>query len=510
MLKFALIILDGFGWRAEEEGNAIRLAPTPTLDRLLTEYPMTILETSGKAVGLPDGVMGNSEVGHMNIGAGRVVRQDLVRINEEVDSGRFHQQALLREQMQQVAARNGVYHVMGLCSDAGVHSHLDHLRAILETAQREGLTRVHFHAFMDGRDTSPHAGRNYLAQVQEWMNELGFGTIATVVGRYYAMDRDKRWDRTEKAYRMLVHGEGDLFDTAVEAIAASYRQDVTDEFVTPKIIGDGGRIRSGDALLAMNFRADRMRQIVKAFIGSEFAEFPIEKLELNVRSMTQYDESFTIPVMFTPENLSNIFPEVLSKAGFRQLRLAETEKYAHVTYFFNGGEEKAFSGEARILVPSPKVATYDLKPSMSAVEVADKAVEAIESGDFEALILNFANPDMVGHTGILEAAIAAVETIDRCMARILPALEAQDATLFLTSDHGNIETMIDPDTKEPYTAHTNLPVPFVMAVPDGRLSLEKSGILADIAPTILAYLGLEVPEEMTGTNRLIGVPAYAA
>ena len=510
MLKFALVIMDGFGLRSEPEGNAPLLANTPSLDQLLNEYPMIPLETSGTAVGLPDGVMGNSEVGHMNIGAGRIVRQDLVRINDSVQSGAFHQQPLLLEQMRRLAAGGGTFHVMGLCSDAGVHSHLDHLRAILETARSEGLSRFMYHAFMDGRDTSPLAGRGYLEQVQGWMDELGTGAIATVVGRYYAMDRDKRWDRNEKAYRMLVHGEGEAYPTAVEAMEASYAADVGDEFVTPKIIGGGGRICSGDALLAMNFRSDRMRQIIGAFIEPGFAEFPVEDLDLDVRSMTSYDDTFNIPVLFAPEYLVNIFPEVLSRAGYRQLRLAETEKYAHVTYFFNGGDEKTFPGEERILIPSPKVATYDLQPSMSAEEVTDRAVQAVQSGEFEALILNYANPDMVGHTGKLDAAIEAIETIDRCMGRLLEAVQGQGAAMFLTSDHGNIETMIDLETGQPHTAHTTLPTPFVVVAPENNIRLEGTGKLADIAPTILTYLGLEIPPEMTGISRLVRATSFAA
>ncbi len=510
MLKFALVIMDGFGLRSEPEGNAPLLANTPSLDQLLNEYPMIPLETSGTAVGLPDGVMGNSEVGHMNIGAGRIVRQDLVRINDSVQSGAFHQHPLLLEQMRRLAAGGGTFHVMGLCSDAGVHSHLDHLRAILETARSEGLSRVMYQAFMDGRDTSPLAGRGYLEQVQGWMDELGTGAIATVVGRYYAMDRDKRWDRNEKAYRMLVHGEGEAYPTAVEAMDASYAADVGDEFVTPKIIGGGGRICSGDALLAMNFRSDRMRQIIGAFIEPGFAEFPVEDLDLDVRSMTSYDDTFNIPVLFTPEYLVNLFPEVLSRAGYRQLRLAETEKYAHVTYFFNGGDEKTFPGEERILIPSPKVATYDLQPSMSAEEVTDRAVQAVQSGEFEALILNYANPDMVGHTGKLDAAIEAIETIDRCMGRLLEAVQGQGAAMFLTSDHGNIETMIDLETGQPHTAHTTLPTPFVVVAPENNIRLEGTGKLADIAPTILTYLGLEIPPEMTGISRLVRATSFAA
>jgi len=503
MLKFVLLILDGFGLREEAEGNAALLAPTPNLDHLFSKYPMIPLKTSGRAVGLPDGVMGNSEVGHMNIGAGRIVKQNLVRINDEIQSGAFRKRAGLIEQLRGVAQRGGAFHVMGLCSDGGVHSHMNHLRSILELAGREGVREVYYHAFMDGRDTSPKAGQGYLRQIQQWMEELGVGKIATVVGRYYAMDRDNRWDRNEKAYRMLVHGEGEPYATAVEAIEASYAQNIGDEFVLPKIIGDGARIKGGDALLAMNFRADRMRQLIKAFHETDFSEFPVESLDIDLRTMTQYDENFTIPTLFPPENLTHTFPEILSRAGYRQLRLAETEKYAHVTYFFNGGVEDTFAGEDRLLVPSPKVATYDLQPSMSVVEVADKAVAAIKSGQYDCLICNLANPDMVGHTGILKAGMEAMEVVDRSVGRIWEAAAEQGGALFLTADHGNIEMMIDPATGEPHTAHTTLDVPFLLAAPVDGVYLEGIGKLADIAPTILTYLELEIPREMTGENHLV-------
>jgi 2,3-bisphosphoglycerate-independent phosphoglycerate mutase len=503
VFRVALVILDGFGLRGEREGNAFALADTPVLDQLMAESPMISLVTSGELVGLPEGVMGNSEVGHLNIGAGRVVRQDLVRINEAVQSGTFHKHPVLREQIRKVKSDpESTFHVIGLCSDDGVHSHLDHLKAILDTARDEGLSRILFHAVMDGRDTSPSSGKRYLVGVQKWLDEMGCGAIATVVGRYYLMDRDKRWDRNEKAYRMLVHGEGEAFPTVADAIDASYAQKTGDEFVTPKIIGEGGAVRSGDSILMMNFRADRMRQIVRSFIEPDFTEFPVEALDVDVRTMTMYDETFGIPVLFPPEVMTNLFPEVLAQAGYRQLRLAETEKYAHVTYFFNGGEEQTFPGEERMLVSSPRVATYDLKPSMSAVEVTDKAVEAIESGKVDVLICNYANPDMVGHTGIMEAATEAMETIDVCIGRLREAVEGQGGALFLTSDHGNIETMLDTDGS-PHTAHTTRQVPLVMIVPDDNMSLEGDGKLADIAPTILTYLGIEIPSEMTGVNHLI-------
>ncbi len=509
MLKFILVILDGFGLRDESEGNAARLAHTPTLDRLLHDYPMIALETSGKAVGLPDGVMGNSEVGHMNMGAGRIVRQDLVRIDNEIEAGRFHQHPQLLEQMRQVSGRGGAYHIMGLCSQGGVHSQLTHLKALLELAKAESVTRLYYHAFMDGRDTSPRAGQGYLKQVADWMKALGVGAIATVIGRYFAMDRDHRWDRTEKAYRMLVQGTGRDYPTAEAAIQASYAEDIGDEFVQPAVIGEDGRIAPGDAVLAMNFRADRMRQIIRALTEPDFTEFPVEPLDVDLRSMTRYDESFSFPALFPPESLTNTFPEVLSRAGYRQLRLAETEKYAHVTYFFNGGDEQNFPGEDRILIPSPRVATYDLKPSMSVEELGDRAVAAIEDGAYEGIILNIANPDMVGHTGKLDAAIAAMEHVDREVGRILAATQAQGAALFLTADHGNVEMMIDPETGQPHTAHTTLKVPLVMAVPGDNARLEGTGKLADIAPTILTYLDMDIPPEMTGINRLVHKPEHA-
>lgn len=509
MLKFILVILDGFGLRDESEGNAPRLAHTPILDRLLHDYPMIPLEASGKAVGLPGGVMGNSEVGHMNMGAGRIVRQDLVLIDEEIEAGRFHQHPQLLEQMRQVAGQDGTYHIMGLCSAGGVHSQLTHLRAILELAKAEKLTRVYFHAFMDGRDTSPRAGQGYLRQVTDWMEALGVGVVATVVGRYFAMDRDQRWDRTEKAYRMLVHGTGQDYPTADAAIQASYDKGIGDEFMEPAIIGAGGRFTSGDALLAMNFRADRMRQIIRALTEPDFTEFPVEPLDVDLRSMTRYADFFSFPTLYSPENFTNIFPEVLSRAGYRQLRLAETEKYAHVTYFFNVGNEQKFPGEDRILVPSPRVATYDLEPSMSIEELGDRAVGAIEGGDYEGIILNIANPDMVGHTGKLDAAISAMEHVDREVGRILAATQAQGAALFLTADHGNVEMMIDPETGHPHTAHTTRQVPLVMVVPGNNARLEGVGKLADIAPTILTYLDMDIPPEMTGINRLVQKPEHA-
>ncbi len=510
MLKFVLVILDGYGLRAEREGNATILARTPALARLLGEFPMIELQTSGGAVGLPEGVMGNSEVGHMNMGAGRIVRQDLVRINEAMASGEFQHNPVLLEQLAAVQERGGAFHVLGLCSDAGVHSHLEHFKVILETARTAGMERLFYHALMDGRDTSPSAGAGYLERVEGWLAETGVGRIASVVGRYYAMDRDQRWERIERAWRMLTIGDGERFGSAAEAIQASYSAGVTDEFVTPKVIDPKGIIAEGDALLTMNFRADRMRQLAAVFTDPDFNEFSRQRLQVDLRSMTQYADNFSFPVLFEPEQIANILPEVLSRAGYSQLRLAETEKYAHVTYFFNGGEEKRFPGEDRQLIPSPRVATYDLQPEMNAEKVCAVALEAIEGGRYDCLIMNFANPDMVGHTGDLPAAITALETVDGCVGRIMAATKAQGAALFLTADHGNVEQMIDPDSGRPHTAHTTLNVPLVLVSPDGSAGLAGSGKLADIAPTILAYLGLEIPAEMTGTNRLVRIAAHVA
>ena len=510
MLKFVLLILDGYGLRAEREGNATILARTPALDRLLGDSPMIELQASGEAVGLPEGVMGNSEVGHMNMGAGRIVRQDLVRINAAIASGEFQQNPALLEQLAAVRQRGGAFHVLGLCSDAGVHSHLDHLKVILETARASGVERVYYHALLDGRDTAPSAGAGYLERVEGWLAEIGVGRIASVVGRYYAMDRDRHWERIERAWRMFTLGEGERFGSAAEAIQASYAAGVTDEFVTPKVIDPAGTIAKGDALLTMNFRADRMRQLTAVFTDPDFNEFPRQRLQVDLRSMTQYDENFDFPVLFEPEKFANILPEVLSRAGYRQLRLAETEKYAHVTYFFNCGREQRFPGEDRRLMPSPRVATYDLQPEMSAEQVCTAALEAIEGGRYDCLIMNFANPDMVGHTGDLTAAVSALETVDDCVGRILAAVKKEGAALFLTADHGNAELMIDPDSGQPHTAHTTLNVPLVLVAPEGGVGLAGAGVLADIAPTILAYLGLEVPAEMTGTSRLVRIAAHVA
>lgn len=505
MLKFILVILDGFGLREEREGNAHLLARTPHLDQLLNNSPMIRLQTSGLAVGLPEGVMGNSEVGHMNMGAGRVVLQNLVRINAAIADGSFIQKPQLLALLEGVKERKGTLHLLGLCSPGGVHSDTNHLRAVLGMAHEAGVMDVAYHAMMDGRDTSPRAGVGYLEEVDRWMQEIGIGQVASVIGRYYAMDRDHRWDRIEKAYRLYLHGEGAQWDEPGDPLRAAYRDGIGDEFIEPAVIGTGQPFQSGDALLALNFRADRMRQIIRALTDDGFRDFPVERIDLDVCTMTSYEAKFDLPVLFPAKFLDNLFPEILARHGYRQLRIAETEKYAHVTYFFNGGREEPFEGEDRILVPSPKVATYDLQPAMSAMEVTGKAVAAMQGGEYAALIMNLANPDMVGHTGKLDRGIEAMETVDDCLGQLLEEAGKQGAALFLTADHGNIEMMIDPDSGDPHTAHTTLDVPFVMVAPENGNNLEGTGSLSDIAPTILDYLGLDIPAEMDGQSRLTAV-----
>ncbi len=502
-MKFILIILDGFGLREDERGNAYALGNTPNLDNLLENKPMSVVETSGGHVGLPDGIMGNSEVGHTNIGAGRIVKQDLVRINDDINNDQLENNSNLRFTFDHVTKNNSTLHLMGLLSDGGVHSHIDHFKYILNAAKNYGVKNIAIHPFSDGRDTSPTSGKSYLIDLHTYVNELGCGRIATVCGRYYAMDRDNRWDRVEKAYKMLIQSEGEHFDNMENFLDSMYTNDETDEFITPKIIGESVSIKDGDAVLTMNFRADRMRQMSRAFTEDGFNEFPTQNIKIHYVSITQYQESFHFPVLYSPIKLYKIFPEILANEGFTQLRIAETEKYAHVTYFFNGGEESLFDGEDRILIPSPKVATYDLQPEMNARKVTDAVLSAIENEKFDAIIMNYANPDMVGHTGLLDAAIKAIETIDQCVGEVVNAVKEKNGAVFLTADHGNLEMMIDPVTGQPHTAHTTLPVPFVLDCNDAEYTLKSDGKLADIAPTILAYLKIPQPTEMTGNNLLI-------
>ncbi len=502
-----LVVLDGWGIRKEREANAIAVAGTPNVDALVREFPSTALETSGLSVGLPEGQMGNSEVGHTNLGAGRIVYQDLVRINRAVEDGSFFSNDALLMAVRRAREAGGALHLMGLVSDGGVHSHLEHLAACLELARREGLAKVFVHAFMDGRDTPPRSGLGYMADLEKRLRATGHGKVATVCGRYYAMDRDKRWDRVALAWEALVHGEGHKASSGVAAMEASYARGDGDEFVKPTVIvnGDGkpvGPVRDGDAILFFNFRADRAREITRAFTDPGFKDFD-RKAKPGLSAyvcMTEYDRTFGLPVAFPAQDLTEIFPELVARAGLAQLRCAETEKYAHVTFFFNGGRETVFPKEDRILVPSPRdVKTYDQKPEMSAREVTDKLVEALGTGKYGFVLVNFANPDMVGHTGILDAAVKAVKVVDECLGRLWKAARAQGMAMLVTADHGNCEMMTDPVTGEPHTAHTLNPVPFILADPDFKgAKLRAKGVLADVAPTILQVMGLPQPKEMKG------------
>jgi 2,3-bisphosphoglycerate-independent phosphoglycerate mutase len=507
-----LTVLDGWGYRPESQANAIALARKPNYDRLLKEFPHTLIHTSGPFVGLPEGQMGNSEVGHMNMGAGRVVQMDITRIDQLIATGDFYGHPLLLEAMQR--GRERQLHLLGLASDGGVHSQLQHLFALLRMAKEQKVSRVWLHCFTDGRDTPPTSGIDYVRQLQQKMREYGLGQIASVSGRYYAMDRDNRWERVEKAYRAMVHGDSPAkFSDATDAIRASYEKQVTDEFIVPVVMvseaepGQAARprglIRDDDAVIFFNYRADRARQMTRALVEPGFAEIidPERPKNLFYAAMTQYDKAWPwLRYVLPPEKLENILAAVFAGLGLKNLRVAETEKYAHVTYFFNGGVEKPFAGEERILVPSPKVPTYDLKPEMSAAGVADAVIHAIEKGDFDAVIMNFANADMVGHSGKLEATIQACETVDHALGRIYQSLQPRGGAWVITADHGNAEMMVDPSTGGPHTYHTTNPVPLILASEDSRSELEPGGSLRDIAPTLLGLLGLDEPGEMTGRD----------
>ena len=502
----ALIILDGWGYREEAEGNAVALADTPFFDGLWAEFPRTLLHASEERVGLPAGQMGNSEVGHLNLGAGRVVYQDLVRISKAIRTGEFFRNPVLRQAMDAARDRGKALHLAGLLSDGGVHSLHTHLYALLRMAKERGVPRVFVHALFDGRDTPPDSGIGHLRALLSEAREIGTGEVATVIGRYYAMDRDNRWDRVERAYRAMVRGEGKPFPDPVAAVAASYADGKTDEFIEPAVIvRDGapvGRISPGDSLVFFNFRADRAREITRALTQEPFDRFPrTERLDLSYACMTAYDETFGLPVAFPPQTLDNILARALADAGRKNLRIAETEKYAHVTYFFNGGEETVYPGETRVLVPSPSVPTYDLMPEMSAYEVTERAVAEVGSGKHDLMILNFANGDMVGHTGVLPAAIQAIAAVDRCLQRVVEKVWEAGGVALVTADHGNAEQMIDPRTGGPHTAHTTNRVPLVFADPGARgARLREDRALEDIAPTILNLLAIPVPAEMTGTD----------
>ena len=503
-VPLVLMVLDGWGHREETDYNAVACGRTPVLDRLSAEYPSTLIGTSGLDVGLPPGQMGNSEVGHQNLGAGRIVYQDLTRISRAVEDGSFFQNPALTMAVERAREAGGALHLLGLVSDGGVHSHLDHLEALLELARRRGLQRVWVHAVLDGRDTPPTSGLGYIRRLQDAMGERGVGGVATVMGRYYAMDRDRRWERVAAAYRAMVEGAA-AAPSAEAAVEEAYARGETDEFVQPRSVSASGRpvvVAPGDAVIFFNFRADRAREITRAFTDPDFSDFPRRHVPLSAFvCMTEYDETFGLPVAFPPVALANIFPEVISRAGLPQLRIAETEKYAHVTFFFNGGDETTFPGEERILIPSPRdVATYDQKPEMSAYQVTDEVLRRIASGRYRVIVLNFANGDMVGHTGVFEAAVRAVEAVDECIGRIHRAVAERGGVLLITSDHGNCEMMRDPVTGEPFTAHTANPVPLLLTVHGARL--RSGGILADVAPTLLQILGLPRPPEMTGRSLL--------
>jgi 2,3-bisphosphoglycerate-independent phosphoglycerate mutase len=522
-----LTILDGWGYRAETKANAIALARKPTYDRLLREYPNTLIHTSGPFVGLPEGQMGNSEVGHLNIGAGRIVHMDITRIDLMIQNGEFFSHPVLMAAMKHAREGERRLHLFGLVSDGGVHSQQAHLYALLKMAKENGVDRVFVHAFMDGRDTLPTNGAGYLEQLRQKMREYNSGKIATVNGRYYAMDRDRRWERIAKAYNAMVFGdaEGGKVSDPVQGMKDAYNRDVTDEFVIPFVCTDKNgqalaTIRDDDACICFNFRADRVRQITRALTrnsglnakcGSDLpgaadldSTIPFSRVPKNLHyvCMTQYDKNFSLPVVIPAESMANILANVMGGLNMRNLRVAETEKYAHVTYFFNGGVETPFPGEERVMVQSPKVATYDLKPEMSAAGIADAVVKATEDGTFDVVIVNFANADMVGHSGKIEPTVKAVETVDACLGRIESAIRAKGGAMLITADHGNAEMMIDPVTGGPHTAHTLNPVPFIVVTENAKqFTLKPNGSLRDISPTILGMLGIDEPKEMTGTDR---------
>ena len=506
-----LMILDGYGLNKTHEGNAVYEAKKPVMDRLMKECPFVEGQASGLAVGLPEGQMGNSEVGHLNMGAGRIVYQELTRITKSIQDGDFFKNEEFLAAVENCKKNNSALHLFGLLSDGGVHSHITHVYGLLELAKRNGLDKVFVHCFLDGRDTPPASGKDFVAALEEKMKELGVGKVASVMGRYYAMDRDNRWDRVELAYKALTAGEGNKGTSATELIQASYDDGKTDEFVVPAVVTgeDGnaiGTIKDNDSVIFFNFRPDRAREITRAFCDEGFTGFAREKkLDLTFVCFTDYDETIGNKLIaFKKEEIKNTFGEFLAAHHMTQARIAETEKYAHVTFFFNGGVEEPNEGEDRILVPSPKeVPTYDLKPEMSAPIVCDKLVEAIESGKYDVIIINFANPDMVGHTGVESAAIKAIETVDACVGRAVEAIKAAGGVLFICADHGNAEVMVDEATGEPWTAHTTNQVPFILVGADPAYKLREGGRLCDIVPTLIELMGLEKPKEMTGESLLV-------
>ena len=505
-----LMILDGYGINSKAEGNAIAKAKTPVMDKLMAEYPCVKGNASGMAVGLPEGQMGNSEVGHLNMGAGRIVYQELTRITKEIQDGTFFENEALLAAVENCRKNDSALHMYGLVSDGGVHSHISHIYGLLELAKRSGLEKVYVHCFLDGRDTPPASGKDFVLQLEQKMAELGVGEVATVTGRYYAMDRDNNYDRVQKAYVALTKGEGLTAESAAAGIQASYDREETDEFVKPTVVMKNGKpvatIQANDSVVFFNFRPDRAREITRAFCDDDFKGFDRgERIPLTYVCFSEYDP--TIPnklVAFKKISVTNTFGEWLAANHMKQARIAETEKYAHVTFFFNGGVEAPNEGEDRILVNSRKdVATYDLKPQMSAYEVCDRLVESIESGKYDVIIINFANPDMVGHTGVIDAAVKAIEAVDECVGRAYDAVMKTGSTLFICADHGNAEMMIDYETKAPFTAHTTNPVPFILVNYDPAYTLREGGCLADIIPTLIETMGMEKPAEMTGESLLI-------
>lgn len=503
----ALIIMDGFGESKIVEGNAVLAAQTPNLDKIIEEYPHTLIKASGLDVGLPDGQMGNSEVGHTNIGAGRIVYQDLTRVSKSIDDGDFFENEVLLKAMEN--AKSHSLHLMGLLSDGGVHSHIDHLKALIKMAKENDIQNVFVHAFTDGRDTDPRSAIGYIEDVENYMKELGVGKFASVSGRYYAMDRDKRWERVQLAYDAIVQGKGETATSAKEAIEKSYAEDKNDEFVMPTVIVENnqpvGIIKEDDSIVFGNFRPDRAREITRAIVDTEFSGFERPVLKTFFVCLTTYDITIkNVNVAFKAQSLENTLGEYLAKNGKTQLRAAETEKYAHVTFFFNGGVEEPNKGEDRLLVPSPKVATYDLQPEMNADELTDKLLKEVDEDKYDFIVVNYANPDMVGHTGVVEAAIKAVEAVDRCVGRVVEKILSKGGQALITADHGNAELMQDPETKTTITAHSINPVPFIAVGEELKSSkLKEDGRLSDIAPTVLSMMNLEIPEQMTGHSLII-------